>query len=493
MSALSALTAHRTSKPPYPAAVRISPERYRLITVVALGVADRHRHHRRRRPAHRLGPRLRRLAELQRRAADRCLLRPCRHRAGQPAVHRPRRGGRDRRRARVAVADAPTAGPHVAVARPRRRRRRPGRARRHHRARRPPPAGGPGPHAPVDGARRHRRRPRAPGGRAGRRAPSSARRVDGPPARVGAGHGDRRGRRDRDRRDGRRPPCRRRGRPTLRRRHLVGGPAPRHHGDDRRSGSPSPSPCCSSAGRPTAAPLQGPLASWIFVGLLQSAIGYTQYFNEVPAALVAVHVAGATALWAMTVWLVLSTRATAAVPAARPSIGRGAGRSRYLLTCLLVTAVVIAARPSCASSSPAWPPRAADGDGSTADASADAQMAVALCGALREQTNVLARVANSAVAGIEGKSPSDRAAAIRAGFDAAEEAAMAFQRSFEDVDAAGRAGARRAARRRSWTARAAAIEEVAEERALFVDARRRRSATRTCRDASASSSTASRR
>ena len=51
----------------------------------------------------------------------------------------------------------------------------------------------------------------------------------------------------------------------------------------------------------------GAVSSWIFVGLLQAAIGYIQYFNDVPALLVGVHVAGATALWAMTVWLVLAT------------------------------------------------------------------------------------------------------------------------------------------------------------------------------------------
>jgi cytochrome c oxidase assembly protein subunit 15 len=60
--------------------------------------------------------------------------------------------------------------------------------------------------------------------------------------------------------------------------------------------------------------LQGVLSSWIFVALLQAAIGYIQYFNDVPALLVGIHVAGATALWAMTVWLVL---ATAAVEPAR--------------------------------------------------------------------------------------------------------------------------------------------------------------------------------
>ena len=57
--------------------------------------------------------------------------------------------------------------------------------------------------------------------------------------------------------------------------------------------------------------LQGALSSWIFVALLQAAVGYVQYFNEVPALLVGIHVAGATVLWAMTVWVVLSTNAVA--------------------------------------------------------------------------------------------------------------------------------------------------------------------------------------
>jgi len=55
------------------------------------------------------------------------------------------------------------------------------------------------------------------------------------------------------------------------------------------------------------------VSSWIFIGLLQAAIGYIQYFNGVPELLVGLHVAGATALWSMTVWLVLST--STAVPA----------------------------------------------------------------------------------------------------------------------------------------------------------------------------------
>jgi cytochrome c oxidase assembly protein subunit 15 len=58
--------------------------------------------------------------------------------------------------------------------------------------------------------------------------------------------------------------------------------------------------------------LQGAVSSWIVIAVLQAAIGYIQYFNGVPALLVGVHVAGATTLWTMTVWLVLSTRTAAA-------------------------------------------------------------------------------------------------------------------------------------------------------------------------------------
>jgi heme a synthase len=54
--------------------------------------------------------------------------------------------------------------------------------------------------------------------------------------------------------------------------------------------------------------LQTPLSTWIFVGLLQAAVGYTQYFNDIPPLLVGIHVAGATVLWAMTVQLVLTVR-----------------------------------------------------------------------------------------------------------------------------------------------------------------------------------------
>jgi heme a synthase len=61
--------------------------------------------------------------------------------------------------------------------------------------------------------------------------------------------------------------------------------------------------------------LQGVLSSWIFVAVLQATIGYVQYFNHVPPLLVGLHIAGATALWSMTVWLLLSTCAPAGAPA----------------------------------------------------------------------------------------------------------------------------------------------------------------------------------
>jgi cytochrome c oxidase assembly protein subunit 15 len=38
---------------------------------------------------------------------------------------------------------------------------------------------------------------------------------------------------------------------------------------------------------------------------LQVVIGYTQYFLNLPASIVEIHVAGATVLWCSTVWLAL--------------------------------------------------------------------------------------------------------------------------------------------------------------------------------------------
>jgi cytochrome c oxidase assembly protein subunit 15 len=50
----------------------------------------------------------------------------------------------------------------------------------------------------------------------------------------------------------------------------------------------------------------GAISTWMFLAVLQGGIGYLQYFNDVPAVLVAAHVAGATALWVATVWLMAS-------------------------------------------------------------------------------------------------------------------------------------------------------------------------------------------
>jgi cytochrome c oxidase assembly protein subunit 15 len=50
------------------------------------------------------------------------------------------------------------------------------------------------------------------------------------------------------------------------------------------------------------------MGTWLFVAALQAVVGYVQYFNDVPAVLVGAHVAGATALYVVTVQLVLDTR-----------------------------------------------------------------------------------------------------------------------------------------------------------------------------------------
>jgi cytochrome c oxidase assembly protein subunit 15 len=51
------------------------------------------------------------------------------------------------------------------------------------------------------------------------------------------------------------------------------------------------------------------ISSWLFIGVLQAAVGYVQYFNDVPELLVGIHVAGATAvMWATTTIVVDTTR-----------------------------------------------------------------------------------------------------------------------------------------------------------------------------------------
>lgn len=54
--------------------------------------------------------------------------------------------------------------------------------------------------------------------------------------------------------------------------------------------------------------MRGPLELFIALGLLQGAIGYTQYFAGVPVGLVLVHIAGATAVFLAAVNLVLRAR-----------------------------------------------------------------------------------------------------------------------------------------------------------------------------------------
>lgn len=48
------------------------------------------------------------------------------------------------------------------------------------------------------------------------------------------------------------------------------------------------------------------VSTWMFLAIVQGAIGYVQYFNGVPEVLVGTHIAGATALWVATVALLAS-------------------------------------------------------------------------------------------------------------------------------------------------------------------------------------------
>ncbi len=48
------------------------------------------------------------------------------------------------------------------------------------------------------------------------------------------------------------------------------------------------------------------VSAWMFLAVIQGGIGYVQYFNDIPAVLVAAHVAGATALWVVTIQFVQS-------------------------------------------------------------------------------------------------------------------------------------------------------------------------------------------
>jgi cytochrome c oxidase assembly protein subunit 15 len=55
--------------------------------------------------------------------------------------------------------------------------------------------------------------------------------------------------------------------------------------------------------------LGGPLALFLWLAVLQGVVGYTQYFNNVPVGLVAVHIVGAVSVWVAAILLTLATRA----------------------------------------------------------------------------------------------------------------------------------------------------------------------------------------
>ena len=61
-------------------------------------------------------------------------------------------------------------------------------------------------------------------------------------------------------------------------------------------------------------------ANWLVVAVLaQVVIGYTQYFLNLPASIVELHVAGATILWSVTLWMHLGYTAPEPVRAAAPA------------------------------------------------------------------------------------------------------------------------------------------------------------------------------
>ena len=70
------------------------------------------------------------------------------------------------------------------------------------------------------------------------------------------------------------------------------------------------------------------LSSWMFIAVLQGGIGYLQYFTGVPEVLVGAHIAGATSLWAVTVWLVLGL--TSRPAGNRAPIGDSSANSRSM-------------------------------------------------------------------------------------------------------------------------------------------------------------------
>ncbi len=72
--------------------------------------------------------------------------------------------------------------------------------------------------------------------------------------------------------------------------------------------------------------LDAPLMTWMVLAISQAAVGYTQYFSGVPAALVAIHIALATGLWVATVRLQLAVVGVSRedLPASPPATAPGA-------------------------------------------------------------------------------------------------------------------------------------------------------------------------
>lgn len=65
------------------------------------------------------------------------------------------------------------------------------------------------------------------------------------------------------------------------------------------------------------AALVGVMSTWLFLGVLQAALGYVQYLNGVPALLVGIHVAGASAVMITSTFVVLDTTRPTGAPVSR--------------------------------------------------------------------------------------------------------------------------------------------------------------------------------
>jgi len=71
------------------------------------------------------------------------------------------------------------------------------------------------------------------------------------------------------------------------------------------------------------AAVRQPLTLFIWLAIAQGVVGYTQYFNDVPVGLVAIHVIGAVSVWVAALQLGLATRLARAT-----SVDDGGGRRR---------------------------------------------------------------------------------------------------------------------------------------------------------------------